>query len=230
MSSPALHLRTYSHPTGLERHDHAQWVIPLRGELDFEVGGRGNRLGPLQGAFAAAGEAHDEAGSPGHEILIVDCPLDVLDDDLHDALRQRRWLALPAGGPWQDMVDRRDVSGLLTALLRHYAPASTSARLHGLCADLSAQLDTPWTVDDMARRAGVSVSRLHALFAGYFGRSPQEWLVACRLQGAKHALRHTDWSIARIAHAYGFSEHSALTRAFRRDVGVTPTEWRRAGQ
>ena len=44
-----FHLRHYGQATGLDRHDYAQWVLPLRGELQFEMEGRGGRLDVLQG-------------------------------------------------------------------------------------------------------------------------------------------------------------------------------------
>ncbi|MDQ7994775.1 MAG: AraC family transcriptional regulator [Luteibacter sp.] len=232
MSSPAIHLRSYSRPTGLDRHDYAQWVIPLHGDLEFELGGRGNRLGQLQGAFVAAGELHDESGVADDTVLILDCPPPRLDDVTHETLRQRRWLALPADAKRRlpPLVARGDAEGLLSLLLLHFAPESRTTRLHTLCSRIDACPDAMWTVERMALEVGVSVSRLHALFVGYFGRSPQAWLTACRLQRVKHALAYTSHTIADIAQAAGYSEHSALTRAFRRELGMSPAEWRRGQQ
>ncbi|CRD49922.1 hypothetical protein BN1263220003 [Stenotrophomonas indicatrix] len=36
-----FHLRHYGQATGLDRHGYAQWVLPLQGELQFEMEGRG---------------------------------------------------------------------------------------------------------------------------------------------------------------------------------------------
>ena len=38
-----FHLRHYGQATGLDRHDYAQWVLPLQGELQFEMEGQGGR-------------------------------------------------------------------------------------------------------------------------------------------------------------------------------------------
>ncbi|HBN53059.1 MAG TPA: AraC family transcriptional regulator, partial [Stenotrophomonas sp.] len=131
MSASTPHLRRYLGPTGLECHDYAQWVLPVRGELQFEVGGAGAHLDRLQGAFVAPGQTHDLEALGEHCCLIVDCPAGVLDDDTLDHLYRRPWLALPA-----DM--RQRLQGLpgngleadpLPRLLRHFAPAGSGARL-----------------------------------------------------------------------------------------------------
>ena len=74
---------------------------------------------------------------------------------------------------------------------------------------------------------GVSEGRLHALFQREFGVSPQAWLSAGRLRWAKHALLTSAATISDIALAAGYSEQSALTRALRRETGLTPSAWRR---
>ncbi|HDS1148833.1 TPA: AraC family transcriptional regulator, partial [Stenotrophomonas maltophilia] len=90
-----FHLRHYSQATGLDRHDYAQWVLPLQGELQFEMEGRGGRLDLLQGAFVAAGEAHDQMADGPNGFVIVDCAPGVLDDGTQEHLCRQRWLHLP---------------------------------------------------------------------------------------------------------------------------------------
>ena len=81
-----FHLRHYGQATGLDRHDYAQWVLPLQGELQFEMQRRGGRLDLLQGAFVAAGEAHDQMADGPNAFVIVDCPPGVLDDGTQEHL------------------------------------------------------------------------------------------------------------------------------------------------
>ena len=51
MLQPAFHIRSYGlcHPP--ERHDFAQFVLPLRGSFEMEIGGRTNRVSPMRAAF-----------------------------------------------------------------------------------------------------------------------------------------------------------------------------------
>ena len=79
----------------------------------------------------------------------------------------------------------------------------------------------------IAAAVGVSGSRLHALFQQAFELSPQAWLSSCRLRWSRAQLVEGDASIAEIAQRAGYSEQSALTRALRREWGMTPAEYRR---
>ncbi|WP_459040414.1 helix-turn-helix transcriptional regulator [Stenotrophomonas sp. PSU-St83] len=224
-----FHLRHYGQATGLDRHDYAQWVLPLQGELQFELEGRGGRLDLLQGAFVAAGEAHDQMAEGPNGFVIVDCGPDVLDDDTQEHLCRQRWLHLPLALR-QGLAEVRQgqtLPLLLPALLRVFAPAGSGARMQGLCTAVQADPGQPWPVARMAAFVGVSESRLHALFQREFGLSPQAWVSACRLRWAKHQLRTSALPISEIALAAGYSEQSALTRALRRESGVTPAAWRR---
>ncbi|WP_257620116.1 AraC family transcriptional regulator [Janthinobacterium sp. NKUCC08_JDC] len=58
--------------------------------------------------------------------------------------------------------------------------------------------------------------------------SPHAWLLQQRLGRACDLLAAGDASLAEIALAAGFSEQSALTRAMRDSMAVTPASYRRA--
>jgi len=175
MPATARHLRRYLRPTGLECHDHAQWVLPLRGDLQFEVGGAGGSLDLLQGAFVAPGETHDLEALGDNCCLIIDCHPGVLDDDTLEHLCRQRWLALSRDIRRQLQDIHANGVGMdpLPQLLRYFAPAGSGARLQALCMAIAATPGADWTVARMAAEVGVGGSRLHALFAREFGLSPQ---------------------------------------------------------
>ena len=231
MSATARHLRRYLRPTGLECHDHAQWVLPLRGDLQFEVGGAGGSLDLLQGAFVAPGETHDLEALGDNCCLIIDCHPGVLDDDTLEHLCRQRWLALSRDIRRQLQDIHANGVGMdpLPQLLRYFAPAGSGARLQALCMAIAAAPGADWTVARMAAEVGVGGSRLHALFAREFGLSPQAWVSGARLRWAKRQLLAGTAGISDIALRAGYSEQSALTRALRRETGMTPRQWRLAG-
>ncbi|WP_145477831.1 helix-turn-helix transcriptional regulator [Stenotrophomonas rhizophila] len=236
MSSPAFNVRRYGRDSSVDRHAFAQWVLPVRGELAFELEGRGARLDLLQGAFVAPLAGHAQAADDNDRFLIVDCPADMFDDDTLERLQRQPVLALPAQvrrmaqrvGTVPDECVEADVVALeLPALLEAFSLAGSATRLQAVCARIEAAPGQAWPVERIANEVGVSTSRVHALFQRAFGLSPQGWLSGSRLRWARGRLVDSDAPIASIAQHAGSSEQSALTRALRREWGMTPADYRR---
>lgn len=236
MSGPAFNLRHYGRTSSVDRHAFAQWVVPVRGELAFELEGRGARLDPLQGIFVAPNAGHAQTALDDDRFLIVDCPAEMFDDATLERLQRQPMLALPAtvramaqrvGRNTTVQVDATTVLQELPGLLHAFSQAGGATRLQAVCARIDQAPGQPWPVERIAQEVGVSSSRLHALFAQTFGLSPQAWLSASRLRWARGRLVDTDAAIADIAQQAGYSEQSALNRALRREWGVTPREYRR---
>jgi AraC-like DNA-binding protein len=59
------------------------------------------------------------------------------------------------------------------------------------------------------------------------GISLADYIRCCRLDAAKRLLQETELSIAQIAYEVGYSMPEAFTRMFTREVGLTPTAYRR---
>ena len=79
----------------------------------------------------------------------------------------------------------------------------------------------------MARRIGLSPSRLHALFRSEWGTSPQAWLAERRIRRVQTWLAASDAPIAELAQRAGYADQSALTRAMQRLTGLTPAAYRK---
>jgi AraC-like DNA-binding protein len=84
-----------------------------------------------------------------------------------------------------------------------------------------------WSLDELAREAGVSRSLLAARFAHYVGTPPMQYLGQWRIQLAASLLRTTQSSLAEIAERVGYGSEAALSRAFKRSLGVPPADYRR---
>jgi LacI family transcriptional regulator len=77
--------------------------------------------------------------------------------------------------------------------------------------------------------AAVPISR-RALEKGFrlaLGRSPAEEIRRVRVERAVQMLCDTSWAMPRIATAAGFERPELLTRAFRRELSTTPSEFRK---
>ena len=82
------------------------------------------------------------------------------------------------------------------------------------------------TVDQIARQAGVSRSYLYRAFQTAFGCSPSEYLTRYRIQRAAQLLRHSSLPVGAVATSAGFEDPFYFSRVFRREMGVSPTEYR----
>ncbi|MFE2555911.1 helix-turn-helix transcriptional regulator [Streptomyces sp. NPDC059352] len=86
----------------------------------------------------------------------------------------------------------------------------------------------PWTVAALAAEVGVSRSGLTRGFARHVGEPPMTHLATWRVALAADLLRDTDATLSSIAHRVGYSTTFALSVAFKRRRGITPTQHRTA--
>jgi AraC-like DNA-binding protein len=84
-----------------------------------------------------------------------------------------------------------------------------------------------WNLDELAKEAGMSRSMLAERFAHFVGVPPIQYLAQWRMQLAASMLRTTKATIAEIAERVGYGSEAALSRAFKRAVGVAPAPYRR---
>jgi AraC family transcriptional regulator len=59
------------------------------------------------------------------------------------------------------------------------------------------------------------------------GETPMEMVRRLRMERAAWRLKHTDWSVSKIAFDAGFETHEAFSRAFRGSYGTAPSVYRR---
>lgn len=86
----------------------------------------------------------------------------------------------------------------------------------------------PISREDIARHVGLSEDYLTACFHQELAKTPIVYLNSYRVQQAKRLLVNTAQSITEIALAVGFSDSGYFTRVFKREVGSTPRDYRRA--
>ncbi len=84
-----------------------------------------------------------------------------------------------------------------------------------------------WTVDELARKVGLSRSALAQRFTDLLDQPPMQYLARWRLQVAAQELRSGSKSLAAIAEQVGYDSEAAFNRAFKREFGLPPAGWRR---
>ena len=86
-----------------------------------------------------------------------------------------------------------------------------------------------WTVDELAREVALSRSALAERFAALVGEPPIQYLMRWRLALAARTLRSGGEAISRVAGRSGYESEAAFSRAFKREFGMPPAAWRKAG-
>jgi AraC-like DNA-binding protein len=88
-------------------------------------------------------------------------------------------------------------------------------------------LAAPLKIVDVAIVAKLSPDYFSKAFKASFGVRYTRYLRARRLELGRWMMLSTDIPLCQIALACGLADQSHFTRLFRREVGVSPGEWRR---
>ena len=116
--------------------------------------------------------------------------------------------------------------GLLMEDLPRRSGASLSLYARQGAAFLQQNYSRSVSVEETARQAGVSRSCLYRAFQEEFGCSPSAYLTHYRIQRACQLLRHSRLPIGTVAASVGFDDPFYFSRAFHREVGLSPTAYR----
>jgi AraC-like DNA-binding protein len=87
----------------------------------------------------------------------------------------------------------------------------------------------PWTVARLAATTGLSRAALARRFSAEVGEPPMTHLAGVRIALAADLLRESDATVDSIARKVGYANAFALSVAFKRRRGATPTEHRATG-
>lgn len=92
---------------------------------------------------------------------------------------------------------------------------------------LRENLSAPISVDDLARRAGMSRAVFHRRFKSATSFSPLQFIKALRLSNAAMQIVGGK-AVGEAADAVGYASASQFSREFRRQFGQSPRKWARA--
>ena len=86
------------------------------------------------------------------------------------------------------------------------------------------------SVDSVAESIGMSRRTLQRRFQTLLGHSVEKEIIKTRMNRAKRLLRETDFSLAAITLKIGFSTVDYFVQAFKREIGITPGQYRQEVQ
>lgn len=89
------------------------------------------------------------------------------------------------------------------------------------------RLDAPLTVADLAAHAAISPATLHRRFRAQLGTTPLVWLTGERLALACRLIERGEPRFEMVARRSGLGTAANLRALMRREIGLTPLEYRR---
>jgi AraC-like DNA-binding protein len=128
----------------------------------------------------------------------------------------------------------RAISHRDAARMRRFTARRSKAydsRMRGIWRSLARFLEQPfepWTIDKLARVAGVSRTVYCASFRESTGMTPRKSIGRIRLALIARRLAQERLSLEEAAEIAGYSSAAAFVRAFQREFHQTPARWRNA--
>ena len=101
-------------------------------------------------------------------------------------------------------------------------------RLSRVMAFIEENISVDLYISTLASVAGMSSFYFCRSFKQSTGITPHQFVLARRMELAKHLLRHERIPLMEVAHKVGFTDQSQFTRVFRKIVGTTPSQFRRS--
>jgi AraC-like DNA-binding protein len=86
---------------------------------------------------------------------------------------------------------------------------------------------SPPNFSDLAREIGTSQNKLKSVFTQTFGLTLADYCLERRVREAQQLLMEATLTIAQVAERVGYEHQSSFTAAFKKQVGMSPREYRR---
>jgi len=88
------------------------------------------------------------------------------------------------------------------------------------------RIQDPPTLAELASFSGLSRTYLSYVFKEVTGVRLQDYLIQVRLNKAKELLSQIDLKVKQIAYEVGYTDPNYFCRAFKKKMGLNPTNWR----
>ena len=228
-------------------HEHANFIIVLQGTFTERLGRKTRRCVPACVIFRPREEVHaDDFHDGGGRCLTVEvagqwwkraCEHSVVPEDsavFRGGLLTTITARLYAEFRRADAVSALAVEGLTLEMIAEVArlsadvPAPTPAcRVERAREIIDACFSEPLTLGSVAESVGAHPVYLAREFRNRYHCTVGEYVRLLRVQFACREMARPGATIAEVASASGFFDHSHFSRTFKRLTGLTPTEYRK---
>lgn len=110
---------------------------------------------------------------------------------------------------------------------RSGSPSLPGYKLRQITDWMAENLSDEFNLDRLAARAGLSKFYFNRLFKGAVGVSPSHYHINLRMDVAKRLLRETKQTVLDIGLEVGYTNPSHFAQLFRREAGLSPSDYRR---
>lgn len=145
----------------------------------------------------------------------------------------------------QDIVERKDATSkirlfanILTLLAHFFERASQRSsnyiqaqvnevdlkRLLKLIEETKADWQNTPSVEEMAKRVGMSLSKFKRLFNQVLGKSPYQYFLALKMERALELLETRKYTVSEVGHLVGYSNLGQFSKVFKRHHSLLPSE------
>lgn len=130
------------------------------------------------------------------------------------------------------------VFGLFVCLFRHHVRSRTTfrqmvdnieryERIKPVLEYMRQNISEPIRLEALAKQCSLSPAHFCRVFRQITGTTPVQYLTTLRLHQAAALLRRTDRSVSQIAEEVGFDDVGYMSRCFKKQFGMTPTQVKR---
>jgi AraC family transcriptional regulator len=158
----------------------------------------------------------------------TDDTLNVLMAQLHGELMRRKASPLFVQGIGQTIAIHlaRNYADLVKEP-RRGSPSLPGYKLRQITDWMREHIAEEFNLDRLAAQAGLSKFYFNRLFKSAVGVSPSHYHINLRMDEARQLLRETKKSVMEIALDIGYANPSHFAQLFRRETGLSPSDYRR---
>ncbi|RXZ81522.1 AraC family transcriptional regulator [Paenibacillaceae bacterium] len=167
------------------------------------------------------------------EELDIPIRLQLKDPDSFAADMLKMIACWKTGNPLAQMEAQALASQLVVRMIQSHSPfeprlSEENVSFNWLPSYLTLHLAEAITIEDMAKRANLSVSRFNVIFKQTFGVSPHQYLMKLRIDYACKLLTSTEYTIEKIGEYCGFANIHHFSKTFKQRCGIPPRAYRNA--
>ena len=208
----------------IARYRHALEILDLEGARDIGTSILGNLDTSPDLVYRQA-----KINEVGNALILVvlanAAPGDVFEMDTSPWATYQQLTSVQAIAEWLERTTRR-----LEEVMQAKSQARQARTVNRVRAEIEKRYNQPISLQDLADSQNLTPAYLSALFREETGTTISQVLAAKRLEHACHRLRQTDQLIKTIAIDAGYGQKQNMIRAFKRELGMTPGQYRESAQ